>query len=74
MREPLLYTINDAADVLSIGRTKFYELLDSGQITTVTIGRRRLVPRQHLIDFIATLPTEPPPNNASTYLHGSDDA
>lgn len=41
--EKLLLSIADAADVLSIGRSKMYQLMAEGKIITVTIGRRRLV-------------------------------
>lgn len=55
MSEQLLYQINDAARVLGVGRTKFYELLDAGQIATVTIGRRRLVPAEDLVAYVDRL-------------------
>jgi excisionase family DNA binding protein len=40
---PLLCSISDAAAMLSIGRSKMYELISEGKVTTVSIGRRRLV-------------------------------
>ena len=58
MTERLLYTINDAAKVLGVGRTKFYELLDAGHIATVTIGRRRLVPAEDLVAYVDRLRSE----------------
>jgi len=39
----LLLGVDDAADSLGIRRTKMYELLASGVIPTIRIGRRRLV-------------------------------
>jgi len=39
----LTVTVNDALGMLGIGRTRFYELVAAGEITTVKIGRRRLV-------------------------------
>ena len=41
--EPLLYSISDAAEALSLGRSKVYGLMAEGRLETVTIGRRRLV-------------------------------
>jgi excisionase family DNA binding protein len=41
--EQLLYSIPDAAGALGLGRSKIYELIRSGQLEAVTIGRRRLV-------------------------------
>lgn len=39
-----LISVGEAARRLGIGRTKTYELIDRGQIPTVKIGKRRLVP------------------------------
>jgi hypothetical protein len=36
-------TVPRFLDASGIGRTKFYELVDAGQLETATIGRRRLV-------------------------------
>lgn len=40
----VLLTVEEAAAALRIGRTKVYELLKDGDLRSVTIGRRRLVP------------------------------
>ncbi len=40
---PRLVSIAQAADMLGVGRTKLYELLDSGELRAVQIGVRRLV-------------------------------
>ncbi|WP_076717973.1 helix-turn-helix domain-containing protein [Sphingomonas sp. gentR] len=40
---PLTVTVREALTLIGIGRTRFYELVAAGQITTVKIGRRRLV-------------------------------
>ena len=39
----LTCTIADACEVTGLGRTKLYQLIGHGQISTTTIGRRRLV-------------------------------
>ena len=43
MDEPILHSIDRAAELLSIGRSKTYELISEGRPLTVNIGRRRLV-------------------------------
>lgn len=43
IRHPLTVTVKVALVMIGIGRTRFYELVAAGQITTVKIGRRRLV-------------------------------
>lgn len=50
--KPLLCTVDQAAELLGIGRTKTYRLIAAGDIRTVRIGRRRLVPRSELTAFI----------------------
>jgi len=41
--EPLTVTVSDALAMIGIGRTCFYDLVAKGAITTVKVGRRRLV-------------------------------
>lgn len=41
--EPLLISIRQAAEVLGVGRSTVYDLIDRGAVHTKTIGRRRLV-------------------------------
>ncbi|WP_184261572.1 helix-turn-helix domain-containing protein [Rhodopseudomonas rhenobacensis] len=36
-------TIAEACAVTGLGRTKLYELIGDGHLTTTTVGRRRLV-------------------------------
>ena len=39
----LTCTISEACEVTGLGRTKLYELIGTGHLTTTTVGRRRLV-------------------------------
>ncbi len=48
IRHPLTVTVKVALAMIGIGRTRFYELVGAGQITTVKIGRRRLVHMESL--------------------------
>ena len=53
--EALLLSDLEAARLLGIGKTKARELLRSGQLASVRIGRRLLVPRRALEDFVSRL-------------------
>lgn len=52
---PLLLTISQVADLLNLGRTKTYELVMSNRIKSVKLGRRRLVPRHNVENYVAEL-------------------
>lgn len=41
---PMAYTITEALDAVPIGRTKLKELIASGALPTVLVGRKRLIP------------------------------
>lgn len=54
--EPALLPIHpEASSYLGVRRTTIFRLAAEGQIETVQIGRKRLVPRQALDDYIARL-------------------
>jgi excisionase family DNA binding protein len=53
--EPLVYTIPEAATALRISRTKLYELLDSGEVESIHIGRSRKIPAEALRIYIDRL-------------------
>jgi excisionase family DNA binding protein len=56
LAEPtLLLTIEETAAQLRIGRTRTYELVMGGKIRSVTIGRRRLILREDLEEFVRRL-------------------
>jgi excisionase family DNA binding protein len=40
--EPLSVTVRDACKIVGIGPTKLYELIGSGEVDTIRIGRRTL--------------------------------
>lgn len=48
----LVYTIREAAHALRISRTKLYELLDSGAIESIHIGRSRKIPADALRTYL----------------------
>jgi excisionase family DNA binding protein len=51
----LLLTVEETAILLRLGRTQTYELVMLGKIQSVKIGRRRLVVRDSLQNFISHL-------------------
>ena len=51
----LLVTVAEAAELLSIGRSNTYRLINEGQLASVKIGARRLVPRASLEAFVQEL-------------------
>ena len=50
--EKLLLTPEEAAELLSIGRSKLYQLLAGGSLQSVTIGTSRRIPVQALRAFV----------------------
>jgi excisionase family DNA binding protein len=53
--EKLLLTPEETAQVLSVGRSKVYELLASGELTSVRIGGSRRIPVHAVTTFIERL-------------------
>jgi excisionase family DNA binding protein len=45
-------SVEDGARAIGIGRTALYELINSGQIATLRIGRRRLIPIVEIDKFL----------------------
>lgn len=45
-------TIKEACKASGLGRTKFYELIKGGQLTIISIGRRRLVQVPSLLKLL----------------------
>jgi excisionase family DNA binding protein len=54
--EPLVYDIAGTQVQLGgIGRTMVYALIKSGELRTVKIGRRTVVPRAAIVDYLDRL-------------------
>ena len=53
--EKLLLKPEEAAEILSIGRSKVYELIGTGELASVRIGACRRIPAEALSDFVAGL-------------------
>ncbi|WIX78679.1 helix-turn-helix domain-containing protein [Amycolatopsis carbonis] len=56
--EPLLLRVEEAARLLSIGRTRVYDLVRSGALKSVKVFGARRIPRVSIDSYIATLMQE----------------
>ncbi len=52
--EPLAFSINDTAKVLSLGRTSIYAMIADGRLEAFKLGRRRLVKAESVRHLIAS--------------------
>jgi excisionase family DNA binding protein len=58
MDTQLLLSVEEAAELLRLGRTRTYELVMTRKIQSVKVGRRRLVVRSSVFDFVQALLVE----------------
>jgi excisionase family DNA binding protein len=49
----LVYGVEEAAELISVGRTTLFTLIASGDIESYTEGRRRLIPAEALDKYVA---------------------
>lgn len=59
--EPVLLTVEEAAERLRVGRTTMYALVSSGAIESVKVGRLRRVPVECVDAYVTVLRTVIPP-------------
>lgn len=52
---PDILTIRQLRDILSIGRSKAYSLLHSGELKYITIGNQIRIPKKYLLDYLSRL-------------------
>jgi len=52
MTEPLLVGVRQAAAIAGTGRDAMYELVRSGAVRSIQMGRRHLIPRTELEAWI----------------------
>jgi excisionase family DNA binding protein len=55
----MLLTVEDAANVLQIGRTRVFGLIANGILASVKIGRSRRIRRRDLEAYVASLDVAP---------------
>lgn len=51
-------SIIEAAAIAGIGRTKLYESINSGELVARKFGKRRIILRDDLRQFLAALPVD----------------
>ena len=56
--ERATYTIEEVAEILGIGRSSAYQAVRAGDIPTIKVGRRLLVPRAALERMLHCLPND----------------
>ncbi len=61
MDDKLVYSIDEIADQLSVGRTLVYRLIGSGELRSIKIGGRRLVTDGQLRALVASLENQAQP-------------
>ena len=52
------FTVTEAAEIIGVGRSTFYELVKSGRVPSLRLGRRVVIPTQ-VIESMLTLQREP---------------
>ncbi|MDP2859330.1 MAG: helix-turn-helix domain-containing protein [Bacillota bacterium] len=73
MSECLTYTVGEAAKAIGVGRSLAYELVRRGDLRTVHVGRRILVPRDAVRDFLGLGQEQAPASPGAARENGSDE-
>lgn len=60
---PLIYTVDEAASALRIGRNAVYEEIASGRLKSFTQGRRRRIAHADLVAFVNALRRDAEPKS-----------
>ena len=68
--DQLLYTITQCCRMAAIGRTKFYELIGSGEIPVRKIGKKTLVAAADLHNWVERLPAVETKSRNRNPAHG----
>jgi excisionase family DNA binding protein len=50
--EPLVHRVEEVSELLGMGLNQTYQAIARGEIPSLKIGRRILVPRQKLLDML----------------------
>jgi len=51
----LAYSVAEAAEALGVSRDTIYDELRAGRLASIKLGRRRIITRQHIDDFLASV-------------------
>lgn len=49
---PLVVTVSEAAKIMGIGKNTVYELVNSGQLKSIRVGRQIRINHQELLKFL----------------------
>ena len=66
--DPLLYSVEEAARLLGLGRTSTFHLVTRGEIGSVKIGRCRKIPHDALTEYVKRLQTEQASGATNCYM------
>jgi excisionase family DNA binding protein len=61
----LAYSVDEAAQLTGLSRDLLYDQMRQGHLGYLKIGRRRLITRQHLEQFLGLIPRQPTPADAA---------
>ena len=50
---PLTLTVEEAGQILRVGRNTAYELVRCGKLPSVRVGKQIRIPRQALMDYLS---------------------
>ncbi|WP_295765146.1 helix-turn-helix domain-containing protein [uncultured Oscillibacter sp.] len=50
---PLVLTVSDISEILVIGKNTAYELVRSGRIKSVQVGRQIRIPKSALLEYLS---------------------
>ncbi|MFJ3826587.1 excisionase family DNA-binding protein [Streptomyces sp. NPDC090046] len=53
-----LHSVEEAAELLNVGRSTAFEEIRLGRLRTVRVGRRRLVPTEYVDEYVELLKCE----------------
>ncbi len=56
--DSLTYNVREAAQALGIGRSAAYELVRTGQLASIHIGSRLIIPKRAVREFLGLPPEE----------------
>lgn len=56
--ERRLHSVEEAAELLNVGRSTAFEEIRLGRLRTVRVGRRRLVPTEYVDEYVELLKRE----------------
>jgi excisionase family DNA binding protein len=69
--ERLAYSVNEAAHITGLSRDLLYDQMRQGNLSYIKIGRRRLITRHHLEQFLDITPGTGRPGTTTPGSHGT---